>query len=161
MSLVRDEGKRIVASGLASPDEFNGLLKNALREVSNKSDLDKKLLLDALSTLHNDLLRIKLPGDFKKATAELEEKLFIILDLPEEQDGEQVYDLSEILNTKEIVIEEPKEDGEEKEDEDDSAKDKITADEVINKLQKIAYELGRMGDHEGAYKIERMIRKIQ
>jgi len=173
ISLVYDEGKRIVSSDLASANEFNGLLKSALRNVSNsKSALNKKMLLDTLSTLHNDLLKIKLPGDFKNVTAEFTEKLLLILDIPEENLSEKPNcNIHDILETKNDGIEEEREiikviiNDEDKEtvDEDKETidEDKKKAKNIISKLQKIAHELGRIGDHSTAYSIERIIRKIK
>lgn len=159
-SLVRDEGKRIVSSGLANVDELNCLFKNALGKiVKDKSALNEKLLLDTLSTLHNDLLKVKLPGDFKDVTEEIDEKLVLILDVSDIMGEKSTSCSSDISKNNdesiiEIVLEDPEDEEEGEEDIDKEA------NEVVSKLQKVAQDLGRIGNHSAAYNIERMIKEL-
>lgn len=126
VALIRDEGNRIVASGLATAEEMNRaaepILKSAVDNVGNG-----KAVLKVLSTFHHDLSCIKLPGDFEHIRVEAEP----------------------IVEEEPVVEPEP----EKPEVSDESV--------VISVLETMAYELGKTGNHDAAYVIERAMRDIE
>lgn len=167
--LVRREGERVCAAGLATQDDVHKLLQSA---VERKSDL---------ATLHETLAAVKLPGDFEVVAAdwykvpegfgEYEGEKFYDLsslkrDKGEEETDEAVEELQEALE--EYVESEQESDADHAEDCacdscDDAAIDaQMALALAINKhLMKIAHALGAKGDHENAYKVERTARSIK
>ena len=173
MALVRDEGNRIISLGLSSRDNLKKLVESTLQvAVKRASENGPNILLKTLSELHNDLSSVKLPGDFKKIAMGMEDKILIVLDIPQEKDKEQIFDIPSLLNKEEEprtkaetdkIKAETKEKKEEKEDDAidmDAIKETIKC-HIIPKLEKMAYDLGSKGEHKAAYTIERVLRDIE
>jgi hypothetical protein len=145
ISLVCDENDRIVSLGLATHDDLRKLYVPVLRKAIEKTSdnvRDKSAITNALALLHNDLKSVSLPGDFEKIAELL---------------GSSPFDVSEDEGEEEM-----KEEMEEKLDEylQDEEEDDMTED-LLSTLGNIAYDLGKSGDHEAAYLIERKIRKMK
>jgi len=165
MELVSDEGKRIISLKLASRDELNDLLEptieSAMKKASANTDsLD--VLLGILSDLHLKLAAIKLPGDFAKFAAD--EKFYEALDIPYK--GEPFYQVPEKKKpepSEEDIEEEAQEKLEEYIESEEEGTEEIekVVSAVSNYLEKLAYGLGREGNHEAAYAIERTIHSIR
>lgn len=172
--MVTDEKKRIIAAGLASVGDVNGVLGGISDNILKIAQADRKWepVLDSLSKLHGVLSAVRLPGDFERLASDP-----IILDLsnlPRLEDKEyedKFYDLSGIIerlkkihesegcesHTDVEVNEEPHEDF----NSDVKIARVILVEKVSTHLEKIAYQLGRDGNHEAAYLVERTIREMQ
>jgi hypothetical protein len=85
IEMVRDEGKRIVASGLATRDEVNSFIGHLVSEASGYDDIG--VFIDGVRDLHHCLDSVRLPGDFKKVAGDNE-----TLEVPEETDAEDSSD---------------------------------------------------------------------
>ena len=124
VALIRDEGNRIVSTGIATSNDMNlaaaPILKAAIDHVG-----DKESVLKVLSEFHHDLSCIKLPEDFNHIRVEAVEE-------PEQ----------EIIQEEPIV--------------DVASNESI----VVSVLETMAYELGKNGNHDAAYIIERAMRDI-
>ena len=152
MSLVRSEGKRIVSLGLATEEEVKGFVDPAIRGVLDKfssSQVDKNVVLGTITDLHQILQSIKLPGDFEQSTLPDDEKICAVIevDIPVEE--------------VEIVKEDDDEDKEETEcvlEKDNNDDQMITA--ICSFLENMVYKLGKEGNHNAAYLVERTMRKI-
>jgi len=177
VDMINDERKRIVASGLASKEDVGlvfGPLSAGVIKVA-QANMDWRPVVTTLSQVHDILGEIKLPGDFVRLAADA-----LMLDLgnlPKLEDEEyekKFYDLSGIIEklkgmrpAAEIeVLPEPTHEHEHThEDLIDDDYSKIAqidlAEQVATHLEKIAYTLGRDGNHSAAYLVERTIRELQ
>ena len=155
-SMIDDEKKRIYSNKLINDEQwasFYGQLSDAIYKNAKDKNLDA--VIDNLFGIHNILKSVKLPGDFEKHALE---KFYITLDIPYED-----YMFSDIdKETGEKENECP-----ECEKEDEKCMDcvnidaqEILAESVNNILQKIADSLGRSGNHDAAYLVERTIHSI-
>ena len=139
--MVRDENNRIISAGLATPEDI-GRLASYAAEIIAKETNRPNMLLDTLSVYHKILSAIKLPGDFKEISTEVGSK---------EESKNKLDEVLEDVNKKE---DENKEEGFSEEYE-------IVVAEVINRLEKIAYNLGSRGNHDAAYMVERCVNEIK
>lgn len=173
-SLINDEGRRIVASGLASKEEMQKFLNAYINALRSRIVDGKEVHGNYLSGLHLQLKAVKLPGDFKALSAD--EKFYEALDIP--YTGEKFYDLSSLKEKKEEpkveklqeALEEFVEEDKEQHLEDcacDGCMDNMIksqmalAQSVNDHLAKIAYHFGVQGDHDTAYMIEKTMRSIK
>jgi len=167
--MVRDEGNRIVSLGLATHEDLKKFIKPAVQAATKEAGSGDEALLIALGKLYNDLKSVYLQGDFEKLSTASEWEAYLL-----EADDEDDEDEDE---------EKEKEDEEEEEEKEDDLKEAPPtpeatggAEEAVEKdlavpeqglvtiysiLEEMAYKRGRVGDHEGAYKIERTIRSIE
>jgi len=147
MSLVRDESNRIVSLGLATHDVLKAFvetpLHNAIKRVSEDNE-DKSVVLKALTDLHNNLNDIRLPGDFEKISSSVEHQLYAAMDVEMPETDE--------TNSTDVVADDVDDYS------DDSNDEEIKA--ICSVLDHITYELGKKGNHEAAYLVERTLRKI-
>lgn len=175
--LVEIERDRIVSNGLAKRSQLSSLSDVTEYIVKMAGDKKTNVALNSMANLITLLKDIQLPGDFEKSTigapGGLGEKFYIALDLPYE--GEQFHDLSSIIKDtgKKEKCHECEEEQNEEEDNEDHVEEcdgnceeedesqEILAEVINNHLYKIADYLGRRGDHEAAYLVERTIKDIE
>jgi hypothetical protein len=155
VGMINDEAGRIVSLRLAAPEETGKLIKSIVSGIIGSECESAHDILNPLSALHTNLASVKLPGDFQKLACEMQDVLLLVVDAPVEA----------IEPKKEVVIEEEK--TEEKEDKKDEAKEdkkfeifELVAKNIVEKLNKIAYDLGREGNHAAAYMVERCVGDI-
>jgi len=164
--MVRDEGNRIVSLGLASHDDLKKLIEPAVEKAVKHADGSKDFLLKSLAELHGSLKAVYLPGDFEKAG---EDKLDYLLEAPRPTPDK--------APAEGVVPEDPEVEGPDPEEEVPGDKpeetdpekdlDEVAEEEpegihsVLSVLDTLVYKLGTEGNHEGAYKIERVMRKIE
>jgi hypothetical protein len=140
VELVRDENIRIVSAGLATANDIKRLTDFASEIIVKEADGRPDMLLGTLAAYHRRLAAVKLPGDFKEITAEIGLK------------DETKDKLSELLD-------ENKED--DKHEEESDKEYEIVVAEVVYQLEKIAYNLGSVGNHDAAYLVERCVNEIK
>lgn len=164
-SMIDDEKKRMYSNKLVSNEQwasFYGQLSDAIYKNAKDKNLDA--VIDNLFGIHNILKSVKLPGDFEKRALE---KFYITLDIPYED--YMFSDIDKETGEKENECPECEKEDEcpecEKEDEKcmdcvDIDAQEVLAESVNNILQKIADSLGRNGNHDAAYLVERTIHSI-
>jgi len=175
--IVGVEQQRIIKGGIAKESQLESLTDVVQYFVSlAKKNSRVNGPLNTLANLCTILKSIQIPGDFEKYTvgsngSELGNEFYIALDLPYE--GEQFYDLSSILKKKDDS-DDDKESGDNESCKEESCRDCLCQDAddsepkqdlfinaVAKDLEKIAYELGKVGNHQAAYLVERTIRDIK
>ena len=172
MGLIRDENVRIVNQKLATPDEAHKLTYDVSTSIAHNIQSPNVVaddLVTPLSMFHRHLATVKLPGDFQKVAADLQDTFSIVLEpIPmEDVDCERAvektekplpeHDLESSTNTHcpscgvglALVPEEL----------DDTPKKSHA--EILARLEKIAYNLGQAGKHEAAYLVERTMHDLE
>jgi hypothetical protein len=147
ISLVRDEGNRIVKANLATYDNVKSLVQPALElTIDNINIYGSGVILNTLSVLHNELRAVKLPGDFHKVSGNIKEQFKIILGYEQELEDDIILDDIKII--------------EDTHDTSIIAQNNIKK-EILRRLSNIVYELGLNGNHKVAYLIERKMHEIE
>ncbi|KKK48151.1 hypothetical protein LCGC14_3148010 [marine sediment metagenome] len=152
LASVRDEGGRIVSLGLASTDDVKQLIEPALHiAIKLATDVhDQTIVMNTLTDLHKDLSAVFLPGDFEKIADDEQEQLRQLLELQPEKSEEP-----------EVELEEESDESFEEEPADDQNIEEETIDVVYSTLEGIAYNLGKTGNYEAAYLVERKMREFE
>jgi ribosomal protein S27AE len=178
MELIRDENIRIVAQRLATSDEAHKLTKDVSTSIARQIQSPNVVtgdLVAPLSLFHRNLAAIKLPGDFQKVAADLQDTFSIILEPLSEHELETEINPCPSCG-KEKAPAEHKPDSKTNihcpscgagvalalipEDElDPEPKQKHAA--ILARLEKIAYNLGQAGKHEAAYLVERTMHDLE
>jgi hypothetical protein len=166
LSLIREEGNRIMSLGLAKNEDLTKLVDSSITlAIKNIKKDNPDSLLNVLSILHDKLSSVKLPGDFIKVACDMQDKLIVIFEIPEE---EHILDVSVPAEEKGVkkVVEKEYEDKDGKkivektegivDDKDDEEIKKVVAE-----LEEISYKLGKQGKHNAAYEIDRTIRDLE
>lgn len=145
-SFIEDEIKRIVNSGLLTKSECSNFINKVAGDVEQN---DANKLLKILNAFSN----IKLSGDkleeIKMDSGELAEK--ILEKFNESREEAKADDKKDCGCDGECDCEER----------NPMVIRIVKLEEITNKLEKIAYGIGRTGDHETAYIIEKAIKEIK
>ena len=189
-NLIDEEGSRIISQGLASKIETTRLLDDVKLsiikhiKVSNPSRPSDDVratdeILSSMAFLHRHLSAIKLPGDFQKIAHDVEDAFAIVeldipakdlqfedvgpkheraLKVPEEKIEKTIEpDLEHATDTKCPSCGEKLSLVPEKLDDEPKKSHAM----VLERLEKIAYDLGQAGKHEAAYMVERTIHELE
>lgn len=134
--LVSDEKDRIVQQGLASKEEISAFIDAIIKDLQTKNSDGKEVTAEDINNIYRALKSIILPGDFQKFSAE-----------KSADDAKTATNKEELVNGQ---------------DEDDTLHSQVElAEKILGKLDSIAYQVGRKGDHETAYLIEQTARTIR
>jgi len=173
--LIHEERSRIAEQGLASKEDVGEFVSTAIDEMMGKNATQNDV-----AALHQSLKGIVLPGDFEKlsiAAGTLSEKVKQLEQ--HEADGTQLQkEVADAVSKQQAQTlaadDKPKCDceckagkcvGNDKCKCKDDCKCKKEKDkeatEAVDRLEKIAYELGRQGRHTAAYEVEKKIRILK
>ena len=163
LSLISDEGKRIVSASLATGDDLRRVIEPVIKLAVNRSTANANILINTLGLLHDILSDVKLPNDFGDASDSVSK---VVLVLNPDDSISNVLNKDEKQEEEDKKIEEKVEENEENEDkvdeqeEQDCIEFKNNARLAVKKLEKLASDFGRQGEHERAYIIEKALREI-
>ena len=161
-TMIVEECDRIVARKIATSSQVSRYVLGRANRVAHETE---EVKLHELSDLYSVLEKMQLPGDADSV---------IVIDIGD-VDAPAVLSEESIESDvgvckNEGEVEECEEcEGENKDDVECEGKECDGEDEanieaaisLINKLKKVAYNFGSSGDHESAYRTERMIKTIE
>lgn len=164
LASVRDEGNRVVSLGLATHDDLKGLIEPTIQSAIKRATdgiHDKAILMNTLTDLHRNLSSVFFPGDFEKIASNEQEQLKDLLGLQDEEPvAKPEENQDEELDTESSESESFEEERTGLPDEQ-NVKEKNPMEVVYSTLEHISYKLGKTGDHEAAYLVERKMREIE
>lgn len=151
MSMIKEEGDRIVSMGLVKKDVLRNKVDGKLADIVSEAGSNQKLMLERLSDLHSSLSEISLPGDFDEfGKASITEQLSdLVRSGPEQED-----------DVGQCKCAEPEDTTVNSDNDEDKAKELEMFATINSTLESILYKLGKSGDHNAAYLVERAMHRI-